>query len=363
MDALLTQAKMALTRYLLSRYKKAPKGNPNPLQIPELLRMILEHLAPADLMSASQVNSQWRMVTTPKVYESLCFHGAEDQKSVRRFAVFVNPQMTRIENLFTWSVVGILRYIVSDATPTDDRKGRQPYCQSNKCRYLRDLSKRSSKRSLVFPTNVGAQSHRFKGPVYGVIPYKSAKRFREQVDISKYDRLPVLQIHSHQMFSTWSVSRMMVYQTPGPFLKTLCITGMAISDTNFQAIVKKSPNLTSVYLGECPLITDSSIRMLALATKHSLTYVTLKGLNVTDFAMHHLSRHCPNIEYLDLTDTINVTDIGVRDILIMSPFLKRLELRRMSPGCGNGITEKLVLFVQVYGVSLEYLSIAGLLCS
>jgi hypothetical protein len=92
-------------------------------------------------------------------------------------------------------------------------------------------------------------------------------------------------------------------------------------------------------------------------------HVTLANLpRITDSSLHHISMYCPNLEGLDLTNSHQISEVGVRSVLYACPFVCMLDLSRLGDGVSNygyAANEKIIPYILAYGMSLKYLSVAG----
>lgn len=125
-------------------------------------------------------------------------------------------------------------------------------------------------------------------------------------------------------------------------------------------ILSKTKNLTFLSISNCPLISDKTVQVASETVTTRLTHITLVNLPLlTDTGLHHLARNCINLEGVDLTNSTNISESGIKDILSMCPFLTLLDLQRLGLGSGYAINEKIVPYILAYGISLRYLSVAG----
>lgn len=125
-------------------------------------------------------------------------------------------------------------------------------------------------------------------------------------------------------------------------------------------ILRKTKNLAFLCISSCPLVTDKVIEAASAAAGNRLTHITLANLpRITDSGIQTLARNCTNLEGVDLTNSTNCSEIGVKDLLSMCPFLTLLDLQRLGSGAGYALNERFCPYVIAYGISLRYLCLAG----
>lgn len=135
---------------------------------------------------------------------------------------------------------------------------------------------------------------------------------------------------------------------------------MNVSDEILCLILKKTKNLSFLCISSCPLVTDKVIEVASITAGNRLTHVTFACLpKITDFGIQILARNCSNLEGVDLTNSTKISEIGVKDLLSMCPFLTLLDLQRLGSGAGYAINERFIPYVIAYGISLKYVCLAG----
>jgi F-box and leucine-rich repeat protein 2/20 len=126
--------------------------------------------------------------------------------------------------------------------------------------------------------------------------------------------------------------------TKCPQLQHLVLTDTNMSDSGVSTIVQKLQHLKSLDISLCKNITDNSITTIAESCKH-LTSLCVRDTEITDKGLSTLasSSLCQKtVSSIDLKYCNNITDNGVREIVMNFPHLQRLILSNC-----NGLTEGL----------------------
>ncbi|KAJ3302605.1 hypothetical protein HDV03_004856 [Kappamyces sp. JEL0829] len=361
--------------------------------IAEILEKIIGFLDQPELSRASQVSKTWYSVATPLLYRHICFHGDHDAGRIGPFLVAVHPQGTSRSLLDTTRdcmekamlvVSRVASYIHAEGLPGMVDKNardsivawtsqlyqrvtwRRPRCPScQRCSHARSLADRSPRKALLIPHTLGRHTHRFKGAIYGVVPLKSTQKLVDQPALrDRGDFAACIQFHMHPSVLKWTPTKSFLYQSHGPFLRSFCVSDMNVSDEILTAIVSKLSHLRYFSVTACPLVTDKTVRTVCMQSRTNLLHLTLSCLpRLTDAALYDIATHCPNLEGLDLQNSYQISEVGVRHVLFSCPFLCMLDLQRLgngiSLGYGYAMNERVIPYLLAYGVSLRYLCLAG----
>jgi len=97
-------------------------------------------------------------------------------------------------------------------------------------------------------------------------------------------------------------------------LRSLYIGGVNnINDKGLMIFSKKSINLQTLYVKECTNITDNGIIELVKNCKR-LSSLYIAGSSITDNGMSYIAKGLPNLHTLNISECINVSDIGIIEL-------------------------------------------------
>jgi hypothetical protein len=214
--------------------------------IREILEKIISYVSLLDLSAASQVCKSWSILATPRLYRHLCFHGIESSHTIIKFVKAMDWNASNFSSLGSSLVFyGDKLQFALRQTSRDMKKAelhsitalfqyfKNLYSHSPKrkecqiCRHSRLLADKSPVKELLVPVFLGKHSHRFQGAVYGVVSLKSRKKFKDQPQVKALEKTaPCLQVHIHPFISDWTTVKSRLYQTNGPFLRSLTISSV-----------------------------------------------------------------------------------------------------------------------------------------
>lgn len=338
------------------------------MNIPEILLMILKYLDTRDLAVFSSTCVRWHNLATPLLYQHVCFHGIPDQGNCMKFVQAVNRKRASnnisqgiinqaslfVKAIFTKGMSTAIQNTLSAATRSRSHLPR-PHCNNPACQKLREIADMSKPKTLLIPNKLGTYSHRFQGAVYALVSPDSMTKVKEHYPCN--EKPPCLQV-TRKTKSKWSTMKSKLYDTHGPFLNSFSCQDMLIGDETLANILESTKNLSTLKVKQCIFVGDQTVVSVSSASTQNLTTVILSGLPLlTDTALHYLARNSPNLEFLDLTDSYRITESGVRDILVLCPFIKTLIVNRF--GDGESINDKVIAYITSYGISLRFVGLAG----
>ncbi|KAI8902792.1 hypothetical protein BC833DRAFT_616324 [Globomyces pollinis-pini] len=362
---------------LLGMSVKVNKNCLRVMQIPEIMLIIISYLDKADLATLARLSKLWMSLTAPTIYQHICFHGIDDDSKWWKLKCTLNPHDSFERQWLTSSKVMYLkRYFhycwknglnssihlaLEDfhalTSPDIQKKKRQSGCTNLNCQFVKHSARNSLHRTMMIPANYDPELHRFQGAAY----YSIKQRLSESPLYQKYSlgQKACLQIPRHPSKHSWDMERTRIFGTHAPFIRSLVFSALTIDNDSLTKILKNAKNLSHLSIADCPFITDTSIKECVHFIGTQLIQVELSKLAITDSSMHSIARNCPNINFLNLAECFRITDYGIRDVLIMCPFLKSLSICRLGYGCGYAVTDKIGGYIQSFGSSLAYVSIAG----
>jgi hypothetical protein len=326
------------------------------LEIPELLYAIIGYLDLKYLALVCRVSKKWREMATPLLYRHVCFY--HDSKRLIAFLRAVNPHaMIEGNSVTNWYLEIVMR--TWRKRRVQSQTFARSYLDEEKERLeTKYLSESICSSALVIPHCLG-QRHRFQNTVYGFIPLHSSKKLKNEFVMSN-DTSPCLMLSKKHAKTHWSVPKALLYHCFGPFLKSIVLAHLDLAETYFISFFSELVNLNVVTIRSCDGVTDDVLLVLAKASKVNLCNLTLENQSlISDMALHYISRNCPNLQSLCATNTNNITETGIKDILVMCPFLHSLTVNQFSLGSGLSINKRIVPYLVAYGISLTSLAIAG----
>ncbi|CAG8615327.1 25322_t:CDS:1 [Dentiscutata erythropus] len=83
-----------------------------------------------------------------------------------------------------------------------------------------------------------------------------------------------------------------------------------IKDKTICGITSLCPNLTYLYLGYSNNISDISVIEIAKSCK-KIEYINIGGLGITDVSLKEIAHLCPNLRHLHLSNCEKITDDGI----------------------------------------------------
>ena len=139
-----------------------------------------------------------------------------------------------------------------------------------------------------------------------------------------------------------------------PSLKTLKLSKcVKITDSGIESITLRCQGITYLDLTLCKLIKDQGLKSIA-QNLPNLKCLILKGCEITDAGIEHLSKGCRHLQSLDLTDCRQITNWGVEKLSQTCEVLEELNLEECFKLTDNGIK-----CISTHCVKLGILSIAG----
>ncbi|XP_058153954.1 F-box and leucine-rich repeat protein 13 isoform X1 [Dasypus novemcinctus] len=175
-----------------------------------------------------------------------------------------------------------------------------------------------------------------------------------------------------------------------------------ITDACFKFIDKHYPNINHIYMVDCKRITDGSLRSLSPLKQLTVLNLTnsvrlgdvglrqfldgpvsikIRELNLSncihlgDASIVKLSERCPNLNYLNLRNCENLTDIGIEHLVNIFPLISldlsgtnisneafckgSLSLEHLDISYCLQLSDEIIKALAVYCISLTSLSIAG----
>ena len=226
--------------------------------ITEILERIISFVAFSDLADVAQVSKSWYCLAAPRLYKHICFHGLDAFHNVVKFiqsmdwnantstmslldnSLVSHTDKVRLASLFLQRTLGkvkssdIFKRGGKDALDhlkrivlRKNQKKASGCCKI--CVNSRVLAEKSPVKEMLVPLGLGRHSHRFKGAVYGVVSLKTTKRFKNQPQVKALEKgyNPCLQVHIHPFVSNWTVTKSRLYQTNGPFLRSLTFSSVS----------------------------------------------------------------------------------------------------------------------------------------
>ncbi|CAJ0830016.1 7824_t:CDS:2 [Entrophospora sp. SA101] len=91
-----------------------------------------------------------------------------------------------------------------------------------------------------------------------------------------------------------------------------------IKDKTICGIASLCPNLTYLYLGYSNNISDISVIEIAKSCK-KIEYINIGGSGITDVSLKEIAHLCPNLRHLHLSNCEKITDDGICAIAISHP--------------------------------------------
>jgi hypothetical protein len=124
---------------------------------------------------------------------------------------------------------------------------------------------------------------------------------------------------------------------------------MDFEEEVYIALFKNLSNLSTITISSCQ-VKNNALKVMCEKSSERIIRLSLCDLDIDDLGVYYIGKNCPNLEYIDLTDCINITEGGIRDLLVMCPFIHTLILNRFGFGKGFTINEKIVPYLPPYGI-------------
>ena len=110
-----------------------------------------------------------------------------------------------------------------------------------------------------------------------------------------------------------------------PHLVYLDLSGSVRVDNHDMNDLAQFHTLHTLKLDECYRLGDQGLQEIATSLT-ALTFLSLRGCNVSDLVVHHLCRHLTSLQVLDLSDSKVLTDSSVPLLVASLPKLEELML-------------------------------------
>jgi hypothetical protein len=342
------------------------------LYIPEIFEMICEYLNAEDMAILVKVSRRLHETGTNKLYKNVCFHGQEQMTNLLKLLKIVNPRYHQPNEFYLFVSELFMgrdtEKTISDAFLSIKKrlvgpiKTRKP-CDCSECLMNSRVADSFTPIKFIVPDLVGRDSHRFNRVVYGIVPKNTNGLYKL---LKNTMAVPCLQI-PHRNLKSWSIYKCRKHETFGPLIQSLSLTDvskllikMNLHSSVIRNLFEKTINLNAVQISRCENVNNDCIRELAERSNSNLLRLALTELPfLTDLGLYYIGKNCPNLEYLNLTNCINISESGVKNILVMCPFLNTLILNREGYGNGFSINEKVVPYIAPYAISLKRLGISG----
>ncbi|KAK9099502.1 hypothetical protein Syun_026547 [Stephania yunnanensis] len=133
-----------------------------------------------------------------------------------------------------------------------------------------------------------------------------------------------------------------------PSLVSISLRGACrLTDNGLIALISSAPQLRSINLGQCSLLTSSGIHDVLMSVGSSL-----RELDLTDSAIGAITAVCWGLRSLDIVNVQGLTDVTLGHLIYGCKSIQELKL-----GCNSFSDEAIAAFIEASGESLVELSL------
>ncbi|CAG8603508.1 15778_t:CDS:2 [Cetraspora pellucida] len=179
------------------------------------------------------------------------------------------------------------------------------------------LQKGTTVRYLLKPSELeGGHMHRKTDPYFSLRLYKI-----EKVIVGLCPNLHHLTISNCHVFSSETIGKIVFSNLIYLKFHNNAINTRKrhhIKDKTICEITSLCPNLTYLYLGYSNNISDMSVIEIAKSYK-KIEYINIGGLGITDVSLKEIAHLCPNLRHLHLSNCEKITDNGICAIATSHP--------------------------------------------
>ncbi|KAK9131376.1 hypothetical protein Sjap_011863 [Stephania japonica] len=133
-----------------------------------------------------------------------------------------------------------------------------------------------------------------------------------------------------------------------PSLVSISLRGACrLTDNGLIALISSAPQLRSINLGQCSLLTSSGIHDVLVSVESSV-----RELDLTDSAVGAITAVCWGLRSLDIANVQGLTDVALGHLIYGCKSIQELKL-----GCNSFSDEAIAAFIEASGESLVELSL------